>query len=1114
MTRFTPPPTPPHLPGYLTTSTDYEQMEMVYDLAGGTAAAYTLIGTTSTTNGGNASISWTGLSDNTEYEWYATVTDPAALTTTGSTWSFTTGTTVTNQPPVVTDIPNQTIAEGATFATISLDNYVSDVDNTDAQMTWSYTGNSALTVSIVSRVATITIPNADWNGAETITFRATDPGLLYDDDAATFTVTAVNDAPAAVDDAYATDEDLALVRTSAQLVANDTDVDGPALSVSAVSNPTNGTVGLVSGTITFTPTTNFNGTAGYDYTVTDGSLTDTGHVTVTVNAINDPPAAVDDAYATDEDLALVRTSAQLVANDTDVDGPALSVSAVSNPTNGTVGLVSGTITFTPTTNFNGTAGYDYTVTDGSLTDTGHVTVTVNAINDAPAAVDDAYVTDEDTALVRTSAQHVANDTDVDGPALSVSAVSNPTNGTVGLVSGTITFTPTANFNGTAGYDYTVTDGSLTDTGHVTVTVNTLNDAPVCSAVTLTINEDTAGDVTPSCSDVDGNPLTYSIVAQGTSGTASVVSSLLHFVPATDINGSVTFTYRANDGLLDSNTADAVVTITPVNDAPACSAVALTINEDTPGDVAPSCTDVDGDTLTYSIVAQGASGNATVISGQLHFVPAADINGSVTFTYQAYDGTAFSNSANAVVTITPINDAPVITSQNPLNTLEDTALTITLADMIVTDVDDTYPTGFTMTLGTGTNYTFTGTTITPAANFHGTLNVQAKAFDPHSASSNTYILSVTVTSVNDAPVCSAVALTINEDTPGDVAPSCTDVDGNSLTYSIVAQGSSGSASVVSSLLHYAPALDINGSVTFTYHAYDGTVNSNTANAVVTITPVNDAPVAVDDSATTPQDTNLVLAASTLATNDVDVENDTLSLTAVSNPTNGTVNLVSGTITFTPTPGFSGTAGFDYTVSDGFLIDTGHVTITVTSTVPVHSIPLVVGWNLVSFNLQPTDPAIATVLTSIAGNYDLVYAWDASLINNNWLRYDPNGVPGLNTLTTMAANHGYWIRMTSADVLEVVGTTPSTTHIDLYIAGGGWNLVAYPSATTRPLPDALSNYGVDDATLLIFAFHATDTSDPWKMYDRTAPAYANDLTSMTPGWGYWVQVHSSQTWVVTY
>ncbi len=83
---------------------------------------------------------------------------------------------------------NQTIAEGGSFATILLDNYVSDADHSDADMSWTFSGNIELGVSIVDRVATITIPDVYWNGSETITFRATDPGSLWGEDSATFKV--------------------------------------------------------------------------------------------------------------------------------------------------------------------------------------------------------------------------------------------------------------------------------------------------------------------------------------------------------------------------------------------------------------------------------------------------------------------------------------------------------------------------------------------------------------------------------------------------------------------------------------------------------------------------------------------------------------------------------------------------------------------------------------------------------------------------------------------------------------------------------------------------------------------------------------------------------------
>lgn len=135
-----------------------------------------------------ATISFPGGDFNGTALFTFTATDPGALSA-SDTARFTV--TPVNDPPVVADIPNQSLAYGATFATINLDNYVSDVDNSDAEISWGYSGNSALTVSInASRIATITKPSADWSGSETITFTATDPGALADADDATFTIAA------------------------------------------------------------------------------------------------------------------------------------------------------------------------------------------------------------------------------------------------------------------------------------------------------------------------------------------------------------------------------------------------------------------------------------------------------------------------------------------------------------------------------------------------------------------------------------------------------------------------------------------------------------------------------------------------------------------------------------------------------------------------------------------------------------------------------------------------------------------------------------------------------------------------------------------------------------
>lgn len=177
----------------------------------------------------------------------------------------------------------------------------------------------------------------------------------------------------------------------------------------------------------------------------------------------------------------------------------------------------------------------------------------------------------------------------------------------------------------------------------------------------------------------------------------------------------------------------------------------------------------------------------------------------------------------------------------------------------------------------------------------------------------------------------------------------------------------------------------------------------------------------------------------------------------------------------------------------------------------AIDLVPGWNLVSFNITPTSSSIVTVLNSIAGKYSLVYAWDASVAASNWLRYDPSVGYG-NTLNELDETMGFWIYMNQAATLTVIGTEPSTTPIDLSITAGGWNLIGFPALDSADLPEILS--AIEGDYTLIFAYHAVETGDPWKVFDFEAPAWSNDLTQMAPGWGYWIFVTDNATLPITY
>ena len=183
-------------------------------------------------------------------------------------------------------------------------------------------------------------PNADFNGDADFTYTVTDGDLTSNTATVTVDVAAVNDAPVAADDSLMATEDTPVTYTAAQLLGNDSDVDGDSLTIASVSSGTGGTAELnPDGTVTFTPNADFNGDADFTYTVTDGDLTsNTATVTVDVAAVNDAPVAADDSLMATEDTPVTYTAAQLLGNDSDVDGDSLTIASVSSGTGGTAEL--------------------------------------------------------------------------------------------------------------------------------------------------------------------------------------------------------------------------------------------------------------------------------------------------------------------------------------------------------------------------------------------------------------------------------------------------------------------------------------------------------------------------------------------------------------------------------------------------------------------------------------------------------------------------------------------------------------------------------------------------------------------------------------------------------
>src|SRR5439155_308826 len=230
-------------------------------------------------------------------------------------------------------------------------------------------------------------------------------------------------------------------------------------------------------------------------------------------------------------------------------------------------------------------------------------------------------------------------------------------------------------------------------------------------------------------DVDGDTLNAVLVSQPTHGSLALNSNgSLSYVPAANYNGPDSFTYQANDGQADSGIATVRITIIGVNDAPVAvndsysTAEDTTLNVVAPG-VLANDSDVDGDTLSAVLVSQPTHGSLTLNSnGSFSYVPAANYNGSDSFTYKSNDGPAESLFRSVRITITGVNDAPVAVNDS-YSTAEDTTLNVVAPGVLANDSDvdgDTLsavlvsqPTHGSLTLNSNGSFSYV-----PATNYNG------------------------------------------------------------------------------------------------------------------------------------------------------------------------------------------------------------------------------------------------------------------------------------------------------------------------------------------------------------------------------------------------------------
>ena len=695
-----------------------------------------------------------------------------------------------------------------------------------------------------------------------------------------------NTAPVAVDDAATTTEG---VLVSGNVLSNDIDAEGDVLTATFGAGPSNGSLTLNSdGSFDYTPNVGFVGTDFFFYTVDDGNGgSDTGTALITVNAgppVNTPPIAVDDLATTEEGVVV---SGNVLANDTDADGDALTAALDLGPANGTLSLnADGTFDYTPNAGFVGTDDFFYVLDDGNGgTDTASVSITVTAappVNTPPVAADDTATTEEGVLV---SGNVLSNDTDADGDALSASLDVGPTNGALSLnADGSFDYTPNAGFTGTDSFTYTVDDGNGgTDTGTVTITVD-----PADPGVSVNII-----DATPANEVLFGTTEVDRFRFELGDSPASASDVIRDFAPGDQIDVSA-YGFTGTRAPTDLPNADLLV-----------------VNQISNGVVMWGTSGKD-----FQVFVRGAV-LADVLSGLI-----LDGDG----------GGGPVNSAPVAVADSVTTDEGVLVSGNVLSNDADAdgdALTASL---------DVGPSNGVLSLSADGSFDYT-----PNAGFSGTDSFTYIVSDGNGGT-DTGTATITVSAappVNTPPIAvDDIATTeAGASVSGNVLANDTDADGDTLTASLDLGPANGTATVAADgSFTYTPNAGFTGTDDFFYAISDGNGGTDTATVSVTVSdasPINTAPVAVDDAATT--DAGILVSGNVLL-NDTDADGDVLSASLDVGPANGLLSLnADGSYDYTPNAGFTGTDFFTYIVSDGNGgSDTGTATLTVNATSAVNVI----------------------------------------------------------------------------------------------------------------------------------------------------------------------------------
>ncbi|MFT6258380.1 MAG: Ca2+-binding RTX toxin-like protein [Rickettsiales bacterium] len=757
-------------------------------------------------------------------------------------------------------------------------------------------------------------PNNHYNGTDSLIYTLSDNegGIITKE--LTINILAGDDAPIVqnIEDKIIQEDNISII----DVLKNSYDIDdGDVLTIIDVSGAINGQTLIVDNKITYIPNPNYHGTETIEYVVSDGSTQITKNVSITIESVNDLPVALLSESSVNEDSSITIDVLEFAS---DADGDILTISGVSSPSHGLATVENGKITYTPYQDYFGADRFNYIISDGNGgLISRKIDFEIISVNDAPTLANIQNITvKEDQTLV---IDVLNNSHDIDGDVLTILSAIGASNGQILIIDNKLTYTPNENYHGTETIEYVVSDGTAEIVKSLDILVQSINDIPVATLVSGSLDEDNTLeiDVLSFASDIDGDILTISGVSSPLHGSAIVENGKIIYTPDQDYFGSDSFDYVISDGNGGLISRKINLEIASVNDAPVLVDIQnSTVKEDQSLviDVLNNSHDIEGGTLTIISASGAIDGQILIVDNKLTYIPNDNYHGTETIEYVVSDGTTEVVKSLDIL-VQSVNDLPVATLVSG-SLDEDTSLQIDVLSF-ASDID-----GDVLTISGVSNPIHGFATIenskiiyTPDQDYFG-----SDSFDYFISDGNgglvTKTINLTINNVNDSPQINIdEVVNVREDNSINIniLDNVVDLDGDIITITGASGAQNGSITIDNGSIIYTPNENYFGIETIEYKVSDGSTEV-TKELTINVDSVNDNPASLDDQITVLEDTDNIID---ILINDSDIEDGTLKKEDIllGSASHGTVFLnENNQIIYRSNKNYFGIDQFTYAVKD--------------------------------------------------------------------------------------------------------------------------------------------------------------------------------------------------------